>query len=146
MFNRHKLSRDGAQTQALVLEKKVFVHEEQSGRVVACRYRLRVKFEDGTTTDVVRSTVGHTLGAAAVGDVVPMRYDPEDRSRIELDRDAMGEQQKAEAQEWTAAALARGEAELGLPSGVAPPTTVEDPSGTQTDDLRIGDADRDLIT
>src|SRR5437588_6675099 len=145
MFDKHKVSRDGAQAQALVLGKKIYATEVESGRTSACRYQLRVKFEDGSTTEISRRAFDHTLASAAVGDVIPVRYDPADRSKIELDRHAIVERQKAEAREWDAAAIARGEKALDLPSTATPPRPAGDPRQADSGNLRISDADRELI-
>ena len=114
MFDKHKLSRDGAQAHALVLEKKIYATEVDSGMTSACRYQLRVEFEDGSTTEISRRAFGHALASAGVGDLIPVRYDPADCSKIELDRHELLERQKAEAREWDAEAIARGEKTLGL--------------------------------
>ncbi len=52
---------------------------------------LRVYFPDGQVVDITRR-IGGTAGTDprfAVGDVVPVRYDPADRTKIELDETAM---------------------------------------------------------
>jgi hypothetical protein len=95
-----------------------------------------VKFEDGSTAEISRRAFDRTLASAVVGDVIPVRYDPADRTKIELDRHAVVERQDAEARERDAAAIARGEATLGMPSSAA---------GPGSGDLRIADADRELI-
>jgi hypothetical protein len=145
MFDKHKLRRDGVQAQALVLEKKIYATEVESGMTSACRYQLRVKFEDGSTTEISRRAFDHTLASAAIGDVIPVRYDPADRSKIELDRHAIVERQKAEARERDADAIARGEKALGVPSTTTPSMPAADQRQPDTGNLRIGDADRELI-
>jgi hypothetical protein len=76
MFNKRKARRDGGQAEALVLEKKIYAATTEGGRTNACRYQLRVKFEDGSTTEISRRVFGYTLASAGVGDIVPVRYDP----------------------------------------------------------------------
>src|SRR5947199_5728928 len=127
MFNKRKARLGGGQAEALVLEKKIYAATTEGGRTSSCRYQLRVKFEDGSTTEISRRAFDHTLASAAVGDVIPVRYDPADRSKIELDRHAIVERQKAEAREWDAAAIARGEKALDLPSTATPPRPAVDP-------------------
>src|SRR5947209_7253147 len=109
MFHRSKLGRDGAQAEALVLEKKVLATAGTPGPANACRYKLRVKFEDGSTVDTSCHAFGVKLASVAIGDVIPVRYDSADRSKITLDRDAILEQQKVDAQRWQDEAIARGE-------------------------------------
>ena len=145
MFDKHKLRRDGAQAQALVLEKKIYATEVESGMTSACRYQLRVKFEDGSTTEISRRAFDRTLASAAVGDVIPVRYDPADRAKIELDRHAVVERQEAQARARDAAAIARGEEALGVSSTATPSMPATDQQRADSGDFRIGDADRELI-
>ena len=145
MFDKHKLIRDGAQAQALVLERKVLATAGNPGPANACRYKLRVKFEDGSTLETSCRAFGVKLARATVGDVIPVRYDPADRSKIKLDRDAILEQQKVDARKWQDEAIARGEQSLGLSSKATPSIAAADPRAPDTGDLRIGDTDRELI-
>ncbi|MBV8194374.1 MAG: hypothetical protein JOY80_02480 [Candidatus Dormibacteraeota bacterium] len=60
---------------------------------------LRVHFGDGTSADIARH-VGDIRGTDltfSVGDIVPVRFDPDDRSTVEIDVDAM-HAAKAESQ------------------------------------------------
>jgi Domain of unknown function (DUF1707) len=145
MFDRRKLSLDGAQAQALVVEKTIYAAGVESGKASACRYRLRVAFQDGATSEISCRAFGHALAAAGVGDSIPVRYDPTDRSKIELDRRAFVEQEVAQEREAVAQRSARGETALGLPSTAMRSTSVGDPLQPDTGSLRIGDADRHLI-
>jgi Domain of unknown function (DUF1707) len=145
MFDRHRLRRDGAQAQALVLEKKIYATEVESGMASACRYRLRVKFEDGSTAEISRRAFDRTLASAVVGDVIPVRYDPADRTHVELDRRAVVERQDAQARERDAEAIERGAAALGLSSAARPSTPGADQGRVDSGDFRIADADRELI-
>jgi hypothetical protein len=45
--------REGVAAQALVLEKKVYASGVETGRADACRYRLRVRFDDGDLSSLV---------------------------------------------------------------------------------------------
>lgn len=145
MFDRNKLSRDGTQTQALVLGKRVYAGGVESGMASACRYELRVKYQDGSTAEVSHRAFGYSLASAAVGDIIPVRYDPADRSKIELDRHAMLEQQKARGRGIEATAIARGEQALGL-SPTATPSVSVGGREPEKSNLRIGDADRERIS
>ena len=145
MFDKHKLRRDGSQAQALVLEKKIYATEVESGMTSACRYQLRVKFADGSTSEISRRAFDHTLASAAVGDLIPVRYDPADRSKIELDRHAFVEQQQAQARARDAEAIERGETALRVSSTATPSMPAADQRRPDTGNLRIGDADRELI-
>jgi hypothetical protein len=145
MFDRRKLSLDGAQAQALVVDKTIYAAGVESGEASACRYRLRVAFQDGATSEISCRAFGRTLAAAGVGDIIPVRYDPTDRSKIELDRRALVEQAEAREREAVAERLARGETALGLPSTTTAATSAGEPLEPDTGGLRIGDADRHLI-
>lgn len=147
MFDKHKLSRNGVQAQALVLEQKVYAIDRNTGGASACRYTLRVKFEDGTTSEISYRVFGTKLAAADVGDLIPVRYDPADRSKIELDRQEISAQKKARARDLNAEAIARGEKALEGSSTAAETTSwnVGEEESRDTGDLRIGDADRELI-
>jgi hypothetical protein len=92
--------RDGAKADGVVLES-TFKHSRVTGPgphalpARIWRLELQVQFEDGTTTEVERklkeTDIGGTLfnedGSPfpSEGDIVPMRYDPKDRSKIEID-------------------------------------------------------------
>jgi hypothetical protein len=145
MFDRRKLSLDGAQAQALVIEKTIYAAGVESGNASACRYRLRVAFPDGAASEISCRAFGRALAAAGVGDSIPVRYDPTDRSKIELDRRALVEQEEAQEREAVAERIARGETALGLPSTTTASTSVGEPLEPDTGGLRIGDADRHLI-
>jgi hypothetical protein len=112
VFGSDKLMREGVQAQALVLDQSVYSQGVQTGEVKACRYRLRVRFEDGSTTEISRSVWSHNLAYATVGDLIPVRYDPADRSKIEIDGRAINAQRAAEASELKQQVLADGEAKL----------------------------------
>jgi hypothetical protein len=145
MFDKDKLSHDGAQAQALVLEKRVYGSEVETGRASACRYELRVRFPDGSTTEISRRVFGHTAASAAVGDLIPVRYDPADRSNLEIDRRAIAAQRDARARALEDQAIARGEQQL---AGISPGTlsgAVDEEQRADTGELRIGDRDRELI-
>jgi hypothetical protein len=145
MFDKHKLSREGAQAEALVLERKVLATAGNPGPANACRYKLQVKFGDGSTFETSCHAFGVKLARATVGDVIPVRYDPADQSKITFDRDAILEQQKVDARKWQDEAIARGEQSLGLSSKATPSIAAADPRAPDTGDLRIGDTDRELI-
>ena len=118
MFGRLNLMRDGAQVDGVVLES-TFKHSRISGPgelsvgARIWRLKLHVQFEDGTTTEVERKVNEDDYGGAissedgrpfpSEGDIVPMRYDPKDHSRVEIDVAAI----KAKRQEESAEEGAR---------------------------------------
>jgi hypothetical protein len=109
------LMRDGVEAQALVLEKKIYASGYSTGKTNACRYRLRVKFEDGSTTEVKLRVWRSKLARANVGDLIPVRYDPADHSKIEIDGKAIQAQRDAAAHEVDEQAIAEGERKLDSP-------------------------------
>jgi hypothetical protein len=74
-----------------------------------------------------------------------VRYDPVDRSRIELDRRAFVEHEDAQERNRVAERIARGEQALGLSEVVTAFTPVGDEREPDAGSLRIGDTERDLI-
>ena len=88
-FGKRKILRDGVQAQAVVLDCTLG-HRTNSHGESTVKLELRVHYEDGTTADVTCSSwavgAANTFGA---GDIVPVRYDADDRAKVELDRDAI---------------------------------------------------------
>jgi hypothetical protein len=74
-----------------------------------------------------------------------VRYDPADRSRIELDRRAFVEHRGARERERDSERIVQGEKALGLASTATRSTRASDQHEPEAGELRIGDADRDLI-
>jgi len=112
VFGRGKLLREGVEAQALVLDQKVYASGTRTGRVYACRYRLRVRFGDGSTTEISRSVWSHQLAYAGVGDLIAVRYDGVDRSKVVVDGPAVKAQRRAHLREIKEQAIKRGEREL----------------------------------
>jgi hypothetical protein len=119
--------RDGAQAQALVVEVKQFGHTavgEGPGMGIFFELKLRVQFDDATTEDITRrvrlSSLGGSSGAIGgtvnAGDLLPVRYDPEDRSKIEIDSAAVKQGKKAARESLTRRASQRGEQRLAAVS------------------------------
>lgn len=110
MFDHHRLLRRGATAQGVVTGHKEIAHEEHGGEV-AYSLRVRVRFEDGTETEIVhRWTRRAKVGVLRVGDKVPVRYDPDDHSKAVLDMPAL-EAAHARKTAEAEAALKRYEAE-----------------------------------
>jgi hypothetical protein len=113
MFGRLNLMKDGARVDGLIVRldrhtPKVSMY----GNVTIDTYviTLKVTFEDGTTTEVECRVKEDTYrGPLLLGKSLPLRYDPDDRSRIELDLDAMkaGEHKQHKQAQAEAEAFAR---------------------------------------
>jgi hypothetical protein len=97
--------RDAAVGAAVVLGKTI---DSNGARVRSCGLELRAWFEAGPATEISLTTWRRGAFGAAVGDVIPVRYDPADRSKLAID--------EPELEAWRGAAryeaIARGEAEL----------------------------------
>jgi len=117
MFGKHRLMKDGATAKAVVTEARSSGGQSYGAGPSAVVYhlRLRVQFDDGSTADTSCSVGNFVRGTDlffSEGDVVPVRYDPADRSKIELDVAAYSALKQARAEELKQRAIARGEAEL----------------------------------
>jgi hypothetical protein len=103
MFGHHRLLQDGAVAKAVVTSVDLYQEGMRANWGTGFTYDvgLRVHFEDGTTAEIVRR-IGGIAGTDldfTVGDIVPVRYDPSDLSKVELDEDALraSQQQAREA-------------------------------------------------
>jgi hypothetical protein len=103
---------EGAQARALVLDKTSYAVTVQTNTVTACKYDLRVRFDDGQTAETSLRVHGREVCWAAVGDLVPVRYDADDRTKIALDEPAMKAQLEDRAAAARQRAIERGERAL----------------------------------
>lgn len=119
-----RLLRDGSRGEAVVVDATADRDKNSRiGGIYGWQVTIRVKFGDGSTADFDRyleaSAVvdddGRSVLEVTAGMMLPIRFDPNDRSRVEIDTAALVEQQaRAKAQEDAAqtAAVARAEREL----------------------------------
>jgi hypothetical protein len=116
---------EGVEAQAVVVASEVV---PGSRGIWGCKLTLRVHFEDGTTSEfsTTKRTIDLGGGVVTEGDILPVRYEPSDRSQIELDVDAIKAQAAAAESAQKEAAIARAEAQL---AGTPPPAG---PSGSVT--------------
>lgn len=112
MFARRRLIRSGVSAKALVLDKKVYASGYSTGRTKWCRYTLRVQFPDGTTSEIRCWAWRQGLARARVGEVIPVRCDPADRTKIAIDGDALEAHHAERERELKEQAVANGEREL----------------------------------
>jgi hypothetical protein len=89
--------------------------------LTACGYQLRVQFDDGSTTEVFCRVMHRDGCRGMVGGLIPVRYDPEGRSKIEVDIPVLNARREATTARTKADAIARGEAALRRHS--EPPTS-----------------------
>jgi hypothetical protein len=126
MFGRHDLLEDGAQVDGVIIKAPEYFRgsTDMKGRY---KVTVRVRFSDGASVEVERR-LHLSCGEHRVGAVLPMRYDPADRSKIEIDEPTLTAGRDAEFAAIRERAVARGEARAGRPPG-------EDPLLRELDDL-----------
>jgi hypothetical protein len=104
MFGRRKILKEGERAEAIVLASDMSGYSNSKG-INKWHLKLSVRFDDDTTVEASCSAYPTgPVGAFTVGEIVPVRYLPKDRTLIEVDRDAM----------VTAKRAGRKEAEEGL--------------------------------
>ncbi len=89
MFGRGKKIREnGAEAKAVVLDNKMGGRTNNAGER-HWKVQLRVQFDDGTTTETECSIWCKVGGQPSAGEILPVRYDPDDHSKVEVDVTAM---------------------------------------------------------
>jgi hypothetical protein len=85
MFENHHLLKHGVEGQGVVTSHKDIAHDQYGGELDYSMH-VRVRFEDGTETEIVHRWTKRTkVGILNVGDKVPVRYDPDDHSKVVID-------------------------------------------------------------
>jgi len=115
MFGRGKrIQESGTAAKAVVLETDMSGRSNRHAERL-WKVRLRVQFDDGPA-EADCSMWAKPLSGPGVGAIVPVRYDPDDRSKIEVDvaaidagRDAAREDLEANLIEEAEQKLSRGE-------------------------------------
>lgn len=89
MFDKRKIQKHGEQAEAVVPDSTMSGYSNSHG-INKWHLRLRVQFEDGSSEEAACSAYPTgPVGAFQVGDIVPVRYLPDHRTKVEVDRDAM---------------------------------------------------------
>ncbi len=128
-----RLMREGAKAKAVVLE------EHSWGWVSGVvrpnhKLKLRVHFDDGTTTTIERVERTHNLGAKSdVGSTLPMRYEPNDRSYIEIDCGELRRLAAAQEAKWDRARIREAERQLTRQRTPPPPAAALRPTEPEAD-------------
>jgi hypothetical protein len=118
MFRRLNLSKDGATAKAVVIEARAEGGMPgRAGGYSATQYdlKLHVHFDDGSDGDATCRVGGFIRGtdlSFSEGDIVPVRYDPDDRSKVEVDVPALSAERDKESQSLRDEAVARAEDKL----------------------------------
>jgi len=117
MFGKRNLLREGAEAQAVVTAvRDGGVLTGGAGVPIHQYLDLRVSFDDGSYGESscrVGSMLHNNTLSFSEGDIVPVRYDPADRTKIELDEPALTAQRESLREHGKEQAIARAEAELG---------------------------------
>ena len=113
MFGKGKLLRDGAEAQGVVIESIVATSGE-GGTVDKYKVKVRVRFDDGSSAEISSKLLRHEVGYHYEGAILPIRYDPQDLSKIEIDVPKLEAQLEARTAEVKAEAIERGERELTI--------------------------------
>jgi hypothetical protein len=127
MFGKLNVGRDGERGQAVVLRAERHGGATGEGGISSVTYDLglRARFEDGTSLDFSQRLGNMFKSAGAgfsVGDVVPVRFDPDHHERIEVDMDAIHDQQAADRRQVEQMATDRAERiDSRLAEGKLPP-------------------------
>lgn len=100
MFRKPKLSHESAAAKAVVTSVELYQGGMRANWGTGFTYDvgMRVHFGDDTTADIVRRIggMGGTDLKFTVGGIVPVRYDPRNRDKVELDENALrAEQQRS---------------------------------------------------
>jgi hypothetical protein len=133
--------RDGAHAKAVVIAAKGTGGRPGDGTYSAVQYHveLRAHFDDGSSTEVSRRVGGALRGtdlSSSEGDIVPVRYDPADRSKLEIDVAALKAAQQTNPDQAKQFAISRAEARLAgearsRPALPAALETTSKPSSTE---------------
>jgi hypothetical protein len=117
MFGRgKKILESGAAAKAVVLETDMSGRSNRHAERL-WKVKLRVQFDDGSTAEADCSMWTKPFNGPAAGAIVPVRYDPEDRSKVEVDVAAMNAGDDAALEELEANLIEEAEQKLSRGDG-----------------------------
>jgi hypothetical protein len=116
MFGNKNLLTEGVQSSAIVLNSKGYDLRGDGGGYGHVHLDLEVHYTDGTTATISRKEKTADVGLPFAGQIVPVRYDDSDHSKVEIDTPAMKAQRTAAHEAVQASSIARARAELGNPA------------------------------
>jgi hypothetical protein len=88
MFGERKLLREGLEGRAVVL-KADYRWNGMGGTHHIYRVEPRLRFDDGSTTELQTKLDKNKVGEYEQADIIPVRYDPSDHSKIVVDEPAL---------------------------------------------------------
>ncbi len=116
-LGKHKVLSDGAQIDGVVVDSEAPADTGRGGFGGTYRLTARVRFDDGATAEVRSGRLDRTeVGWKLEGDIVPLRYDRADRSKIEVDVPALISARQQGIAGLRDRAIAEGEQNVGPPS------------------------------
>lgn len=96
MFGHRKLLREGMAAQAVVVSSRLRV--PGAGQTGTWHVQLAVPFPDGTTGSASCKVDERHMSAPSPGDLVPVRYDPNDHGKVVVDVPALDARRAARSQ------------------------------------------------
>jgi hypothetical protein len=112
MFGNHKLLRDGVAAQAVMVSGKL--HSQNHDRLGTWHLELAIPFPDGSTGSSSCTVSEGDLFAPSPGDVVPVRYDANNHSKVVVDVPALEARKAARKQAAAQADAARVQKAINL--------------------------------
>jgi hypothetical protein len=123
MFGHKDPVSGGAPASAVILSSKEYDLRGDSGGYSRVHLELEVHFPDGTTGTISCKAKTADVGIVFDGQIIPVRYDDNDRSKVEIDVPAITAQRTAHDEALRAYSINRAQAELrSPPAGDALPT------------------------
>ncbi|HEY1515757.1 MAG TPA: hypothetical protein VGF91_05005 [Solirubrobacteraceae bacterium] len=118
MFGEKKLLREGVEARAVAL-KADYRWNGMGGTHHIYRVELRVRFDDDSTTELHTKLDKDKVGEYDEADIIPVRYDASDHSKIAVDVPALEarfQRSQANAEAKKASRIASTEAQLAGPA------------------------------
>jgi len=98
-----KLLRSGRQGQAVVVDAKGDYSRSDKVGIYGWDVTIRVKYPEGDTADFERYVEAKDADDISAGMTIPIRFDPDKRSRVEIDTAALRAQRDSQAERVQAA-------------------------------------------
>jgi hypothetical protein len=117
MFDKRKILKHGESAEAVVIDSDMSGYSNSKG-INKWNLKLRVRYDDGETVEASCSAYPTgPAGAFAAGQIVPVLYLPDDRTKVEVDRDAMVTKADAGRQEGREGLIKMAEEQLEKGTG-----------------------------